>query len=370
MKLKYIYQSLLLLAFVMTFVSCNEEVRSNFTPKSNAFGKMNDVVIIADQNLMESVVGDTLSYFFESAYPIMPAPEPNFDIRTFTPEDLEAKKLRKELRTLLVVADISNESSPTTQMLRKDIGEERFLRAKSLDEYNSSVGLDKWANGQLIVYLFGKGVNGICKSITENYPAVAARIVKHDEPQLKANIYAIKNNNAELNNQVIEKFAVNFNVPPDYKKAIAVDEDNILWMKKERDIVQQHIVVRKFKYTDASQLSKDSIIKMRDDYGAKYILSATPGSHMRTHKEVLPVYSYEAKVDGHYAVELRGTWEMTDDFMGGPFVTFVILNEAKGELIFLDGFVYGPGRDKRDLMQQLVYVLKNAKLVESPLVKS
>lgn len=47
-------------------------------------------------------------------------------IYVFTPEDLEAKKTKKELRTFVIVADVNNESSPTTQMLRKDIGEESF----------------------------------------------------------------------------------------------------------------------------------------------------------------------------------------------------------------------------------------------------
>lgn len=370
MKLRLMNKFVLGLIAISTLISCNDEVRSNLVPKPNAFGTMNDVVIIADKNLMESIVGDTLSYFFESAYPIMPSPEPNFDIRSFSPEDLEAKKLRKELRTFVIVADVNNENSPTTQMLRQDIGEERFLRAKSLDEFNSTVGMDKWAKGQLLIYLFGKGPNGICRSITENYPAVAARINRHDEAQLKANIYAIKNNNAVLNNEVIEKFGININVPPDYKRANTVDDDNIIWLKREKDIAEQDIVIRKFKYTDQAQLSLDSIIAMRDVYGQKYIHSSTEGSYMRTHKEVLPVYDYQAKVDGHYAIELRGTWEMTDDFMGGPFVTFAILNEEKGEIIFLDGFVYGPGTEKRNLVQQLVYIFKNASFVQGELTKS
>ncbi|MBP7642235.1 MAG: DUF4837 family protein, partial [Saprospiraceae bacterium] len=100
------------------------------------------------------------------------------------------------------------------------------------------------------------------------------------------------------------------------------------------------------------------------EYGRKYIQSTQEGSYMRTHEEFLPVYEYSAKVDGAYAIELRGTWEMENDFMGGPFVTFAILNAPKNEIIFVDAFVYGPGKDKRDFVQQLVYILKNAKLVK------
>ncbi|MBK8636489.1 MAG: DUF4837 family protein [Saprospiraceae bacterium] len=355
----------LIVVLLLTFMfSCSEEVRTNLTPKPNAFGTLNDVVIIADKNLSESIVGDSISYFFESAYPIMPAPEPYFDIRFFTPEDLEAKKTIKELRTFVIVADVNNESSPTTQMLRKDIGEEKFLRAKSIDEYNSSVGIDKWANGQLIVYIFGRGVNGVCNSLRENYPAIAARINKHDDTQLYANIYPLKKLNYEANDEVKQLFGIDLSIPPEFKKATTVDNDNIIWLKRDIKTVEQDIVVRKFPYRSQSQMSKDSIIAMRNEYGRKYIQSTQEGSYMRTHEEFLPVYEYSAKVDGAYAIELRGTWEMENDFMGGPFVTFAILNAPKNEIIFVDAFVYGPGKDKRDFVQQLVYILKNAKLMK------
>ena len=53
---------------------------------------------------------------------------------------------------------------------------------------------------------------------------------------------------------------------------------------------------------------------------------------------------------------------MTKDFLGGPFASYAILNEKKGEIVFIDTFVYAPGVEKRNMMQQLDYIAKHAKL--------
>lgn len=47
--------------------------------------------------------------------------------------------------------------------------------------------------------------------------------------------------------------------------------------------------------------------------------------------------------------------------MGGSFISYLILNPNKGELLFVDGFLHAPGEDKRDFMEQLDYVIHTIK---------
>ncbi|MCB0659990.1 MAG: DUF4837 family protein, partial [Saprospiraceae bacterium] len=49
-------------------------------------------------------------------------------------------------------------------------------------------------------------------------------------------------------------------------------------------------------------------------------------------------------------------------FMGGPYVSYAVYNKPKGELIFIDTFVYAPGEDKRDLVQKLDCIVKTLSL--------
>ncbi|NNF22864.1 MAG: DUF4837 family protein, partial [Saprospiraceae bacterium] len=63
-----------------------------------------------------------------------------------------------------------------------------------------------------------------------------------------------------------------------------------------------------------------------------------------------------------YTKELRGTWEMTKAFSAGPFNAYAIHNADSGSIIYVTVFVLAPGSEKRDMMLQLDYIIKNARL--------
>ncbi|MDR1951087.1 MAG: DUF4837 family protein, partial [Bacteroidales bacterium] len=67
----------------------------------------------------------------------------------------------------------------------------------------------------------------------------------------------------------------------------------------------------------------------------------------------LPPISTEINLNGRYAIETRGLWKLVGDFMGGPFVNFVFLDEKTNQMVMIDGFLYAPRIDKRDLLLQL-----------------
>jgi len=48
---------------------------------------------------------------------------------------------------------------------------------------------------------------------------------------------------------------------------------------------------------------------------------------------------------------------MANDCKGGPFLTYLILNPDDGYLLLVDAFVFAPGKDKRDYMQELEFIL-------------
>lgn len=349
---------LLILGFV--FSSCNDEMTKSFEAKPVALARMNEIIVVTDEDAWKGELKDTVKYYFESAYPIMPTPEPMFDLRYFSPEDLDGEPLRKELRTYLVVVDLSDAESPATKMLRRDLGEERYLRAKSDPTFQTSVGKDKWARGQIIIYLFANGKDKLYEAIRKNYPAIAKRVRLHDSEQLEASIYSVKKENLGLTRILDEKFGVEMNVPGDFIRA--KEEEDFIWLKKDTKDATLGIVVKTIPYTSQDQYSIDNIIKLRDEYGKNEISSSESGSYMITNSEDLPVYDYTYEIDGHYTREIRGVWEMVNDYMGGPFATYMIQDPANGKIIFIDTFVYAPGKGKRDMMLQLEYIVKNAKL--------
>jgi len=364
MNSKYYHIRLILLAILAQglFVACNNEVSQKLEPKGSALGKMNEIVVIADEKVWEGAVGDTFRYYFESAYPILPQPEPLFDLRHFTPEELVRQPLRKELRTYTILADLSDSDSETTKMVRKDLGSEKFDYAMKPGGKFSSVGKDKWARGQLLFYLYGTNQNSLANAITKSFPAITSRVHKHDIKQLRSSIY-VDNTNLGLSEKVKQRFHIDFQVPGDFIVANDDEVNNVLWLRKIGEKADQNLVLQRVPYKDEKQLSKEGIIAMRDAFGRTYVTSDEEGDVMVVDEDNLPVYEYSFDLNNHYGKELRGIWEMTNTFSGGPFNTYVILNEAKKELIYIDAFVLAPGTRKRNYMMQLDHIVKTAKVI-------
>ncbi len=358
-----IHARFLLFAALLTLLglqSCSEEVQRSMKAVPTAFGQLNEIVVVMDQELWESPVGDTLRYYYSSAYPLLPQPEPIFDLRHFTPIDLKKDPLRKELRTYMMVANLSDEDSPTAQMIRKDIGEERAEEARNADGENNAAGRDKWAKGQLLLYQFAYDNSQLIQILKDNYPAIRKRVNKFDENKLESFVY-INGVNNNLINEVKETMGVNIRVPSDY--FMAINDGEVIWMRKETDKISSNLMLKKIKYEDQEQLSKDSLINMRDSLGKKYISSTIEDTYMQVNDDDLPVIFNTTKVNGNYAVEGRGIWEIVNDYMGGSFVTYLILNPATNELLYIDGFLHAPGQDKRDFMEQLDFIIHTVKFI-------
>jgi len=56
---------------------------------------------------------------------------------------------------------------------------------------------------------------------------------------------------------------------------------------------------------------------------------------------------------GRDFAEVRGYWEVHNDFMGGPFVSHIFYSPDGQNIIALDGWVYAPKFDKRHYLRQV-----------------
>ncbi len=352
MSIRY---SIMLCVLISVSVLACKDTLSRLEAKQTAISAANEVVVICDDNLWESAVGDTLIFYFEAPYPIMPQPEPIFEVRQFSTEDLVEAPLRRELRTYVILANLDDPQSISTKMVLNDLGEEKLRRAREDSAYFTSVGRDKWANGQLIVYVFGFGADDLASKIVKAYPAIATRINEHDRPLIDAGTYLSKES-FPIAKRIKEKFGITLKIPGDYR--IALDRENFLWIRQDFDAAISNITIMRFPYENATQFQLDGFLSMRDRMGLM-VEGTTVGSFMQSNREDLPIYLYKKELDGHYAVEGRGVWELTEDFLGGPFVTYAIADSS--EILMIDAFVHAPGKDKRNYVQRLEHIVSSLK---------
>ncbi len=351
----------LLFAVLFVYSSCfNNGNNSIIKPK--AISKSNDIVVIADKEIWQSEPGDTFRYYFESAYPITPNPEPLFKLRYFTYDQIDAEPLRRQLRTYVVLVDLMDKSSKTTKMLLNDLGKERAASMLQSDSFDIIYGHDKWARDQLIIYVAAKGRENLTKAISQKFNEITDKVHAHDEPQIKTSTY-FSGNNADIEADITRILGVKVKIPKDYKKALVNEDKKIVWARRDSKKAIINFIVQKFEYKDSSQFSIENVIKIINNFGV-FVTADTEGSKLVVNNKDLPVLKFYKTINGNYAVEYRGIWEMTKDFMGGPFIAYLVKNKTTNDLIFELGFVYGPGTDKKEYLQQLMIIANTLEFIK------
>jgi hypothetical protein len=107
----------------------------------------------------------------------------------------------------------------------------------------------------------------------------------------------------------------------------------------------------------------ESIIKMRDSIGKLYISGTEPDTNMITEEGYAP-YIFKIKLDSKDAYETKGTWELKNDFMSGPFINYAILDKEHNRVLVLEGFCYSPSKEVRDLRHELESIIKSVTILK------
>lgn len=341
--------------FVIFLLSC-QSLDQRMAVKHNALGKTNEITVVSDASLWEGPLRDSIEYYFSSAYPVMPQPEPMFDLRHFSVAQLEADVLRRELRTYLVVADLNDDESPAAQMTKKAIGEEAVRACKEGSGSGSHLARDRWAQDQLIFFLYGFGPEKLSEAIRDKYSAMATRIREHDLKQVDAATY-LNGINGPLIDTLTLQLGTGWKIPGDFK--LATSKDGIFWLRSEHPESSHNLIFTRVDYQDESQLSEGYIREFRDSICRRVVRTRTPGSVMYINDKDLPLLYYETTIGQQYTREMRGVWEMTDDYMGGPFITYLIVSPDQRSLYFIDAWLFAPGKEKRDYMQRLEHIVSS-----------
>ncbi|TVR87206.1 MAG: DUF4837 family protein [Saprospirales bacterium] len=346
-----------LLVVVFLLSSCGDsQVTERFRALPTAIGKVQQLNLIVDEDIWETTFADTFSFYYQGAYLILPQPEPIFDLRVFSVEDILENPVRRELKLFVFAVNLSDEYSQLTQMAINDLGRERINNSLENDDFGVQIIRDKWARGQMVVYLYGRDVQALTAGISRSFDQVSSRIDQFYETTVQAEVYG-GGTNRELSNLIRREFGAEIDIPSDWM--LAVEEDNFVWLRDERRKASLSMMFHQLDYTDGSQLTPEYLRELRDSITREHISSGKKGTYMEVEDRFIPMFDFQRTINGNFAIELRGIWDMREDFMGGPFKSFLVLNEAENKLLFVDVFAYAPADDKRNYMIRLNHIVKS-----------
>lgn len=318
----------LFLLIPFLFFSCKKQGED--MPRK-ATGKINTISVIIDDQLWNGEIGDSIRNKFASPVIGLPQEEPLFTINQYPIKLMEG--FMTDSRTIIVV--------------------------KKEEENKFEIKKNQYASPQNVFHISGKSGADIIEIIEKNTSKII-QIIKQTEIAESQRII----NQSLLNPKIIvNKFRISLKVPSNY--SYVLHKSNFIWLKKEiisgnTSLLIYQVPINSIK-NDPDLIA--NIIKMRDSIGNLYIHGTEPNTRMITEEAYAP-YLFKIKLNGKETYETKGTWELKNDFMSGPFINYAIVDKGHNRILVLEGFCYSPSKEKRDLMHELEAIIKSVVILK------
>jgi len=215
---------------------------------------------------------------------------------------------------------------------------------------------DVWSRPQAVVDIKAKSIQEFEELFVKNSDNIIVFFLKAEKERQMTNCgkYYDKAIFSTLN----KEYNIDLKVPPGFK--FAKKTNNFVWIRYETTDISQGIMIYTYPYQSDSTFTPNFLVAKRDSLFKIHVPGPTKGSYMATEKRIDPVY-HVFELNGNYAVEMRGLWQVENDFMGGPYISIVALDASNKRVVTVDGYVYAPRFNKRNYLRQvegIIYTLK------------
>lgn len=323
-------RSILLLFVSFLFFSCKEEV-SNKKGLSESSGNINNVSIFIDEPLWNGEVGDSLRKKLAAPVDGLPQEEPLFNINQYPTTIFDG--FVKKGRNIIVVqkSDKSGFASKT----------------------------DLYATPQNVFFISGT----TSEELIDNIESKAAEIISvirngeiiENQRRMKKSLVNDK--------KIQDMFGLKMNIGYGYN--YDMEREKFIWLRKEFQSGYNSILIYE---APISRIEKngtivENITSLRDSIGKANIHGTLDNTWMITEAAYAP-YLFQVKLDNKFTYLTKGTWELKNDFMAGPFVNYAIKDTKNNRYLIIEGFTYLPSKAKRDHVFELEAIINSAKIIK------
>lgn len=303
--------------------SCSSGSEKKSAVKGKVQSAPYELLVVANKDWLKTEAGQKLVEIVEAPIRGLPQREGNFRVTYINPEAF--KGVFKFYANILVVkVDMKHEESRMT--LEKDL----YARPQMVEGLYAPTD---WA----FVRLLEAHKKDILKVFNENEFARERKLLE-------------KNYCGAVLAQVQKQFGVSIKVPQD------VDDmkvgKNFLWASASKKDFQQNVCVYTLPLSETLSFEevRDSVMKVN-------IPGDREDQWMETDRRTVMVDD----ITRNDLIVVRGLWDMRNDAMGGPFVSYVYADTVRHRFLVVEGFVFAPDKKKRPIMRQLEAALQTVK---------
>lgn len=373
---------------LLVLQGCSEEDKRNQTGGRRQVAQVRDdqfkpessggefkVLVINDQIRGDSAMQHTFNEVFREPYPALPQPE-----AWFNPSYVNAdgfNKLHRRHKSVLLTSVIPDDKR-TNRLAANHIFSQDELQAMA-----KSKGISirhKWdvhSEPQLMMMVTAPSRKIMRDSLPYYADEIRKWFNKQENRAMRKRVFSGGTKTA-LVSQLKSKLDYYFLLPMGYDKEMAYfDEapgnklesnnlDHFAWYSLATNETVQNVMTYTIPY-DESLLDKQGLLRTRNRVTKAFIKGTNKNSYAAIDDRYtdVPLNFEKTTINDQQVYVLKGLWRMKNDFMGGPFRVYAIPDKSNDQLIFIDGFVYAAGEDKKPLMKRVQAVMRSFKLQQA-----
>lgn len=354
---------------VLLLAGCADGSESRPLPTSG--GDLDEMMVIVDDKDFHTYLDSMLMYAFYAPYPGLPQlyePLLPIKIREWS-RYKNAEDIFHKYRHLAFVG-ILEEETPISLHVQKAIGKQLYQRAYEDTTFYFAIDRNKYANPQLVIYIFAPTREALVKRIMAHKEELVATIKAHENKRLRKKLYT----DGELQkatNHLEKNMGITMRFPDDFELVQA--NDSFLWLHKEmavfdnRENITKEIkhdwMIRTYALNDeVNELTLTAPpYEAQEVQGYPFILrDRLLANHIHGYDSTLsphtdakrPLFQVKKQYHNISALLSRGLWRLEGPFMGGPFINATFLSKDSTHLIMIDGMIFAAGSDKRDMIRE------------------
>ena len=287
-------------------------------------GSVNEILVITPKVRWDGPIGDSIRAYFGQPQMGLPQGEPVFDLISLPMSNFD--KTVKAHRNVLIVS----------------------LKS-SVDTASITYSDSPWARSQKVFRIVAPTEEAFYKVFDANKEKIMRVFLAAERDRL-IDIYK-----SSPNTKVFDTFRDEYDMllycPGGYN--INKDTADFVWASYETRVDSRGFIFFEEPYESVSQLEYQVILDEVNEKLKQFIPGPLDSTWMAPDM-VTPMtaanYQYAGK---HYAWLIKGLWQVENDYMGGPFVLNVVLDQKNNRVLYMMGYVYAPDGKKRNLLRQV-----------------
>ncbi len=318
----------------LSFAACNND---SGQIKPSVSGKAGEILIVTNKANWESEPGTLLRDILAAEYPLLPQSEPSFTLIN-VPD--KAFTSIFQIHRNIIILNIGDTFKEATFVIQEDI----------------------WSSPQTVITIAAPDKEQAAKIIEQKKEVLFNTFEQSERNRVIRN--SKRYEEKPLRSIVAKAFGGSPYFPNGY--SLKKQTEDFIWISYETTYINQGLFVYRVPVKDSTTMTLEGLIQARNEVLEKNVPGMLEGSYMTTSivKDKEPQLKWIKYKNRNFG-EVRGLWEVQNDYMGGPFVMHAFYDKTGKNIIVLEGFVYAPRYDKRNYLRQVESIIYSFDWIEN-----